>query len=78
MAGTAGIAVEEVEVVLEIVGMGRLPVGLTVACILAREEAVGAYNLEELTEVVGFDRAEPSEDSAGGGGGALTFLRISA
>ena len=41
----AGTAVEEVEVDLGIEGTGLGPVVLIVACILAREEAVGACNL---------------------------------
>ena len=72
-----GTVVEEVEVDLGIAGIGLAPVGLTVACILAREEAVGACNLEVDIEV-GLGRVEISEDSVGGGGAARTFLRISA
>jgi len=73
----AGTAVEEVEVDLGIEGTGLGPVVLIVACILAREEAVGACNLEVAMEV-GLGRIEFSEDSTGGGGAARTFLRISA
>jgi hypothetical protein len=73
-------AVEEVEIDLGIEGIGLAPVGLTVACILASEEAVGACNLDVEVEIegVGLGRLELPEDSAGGGGAALTFLRISA
>jgi len=68
-----GTVLDEVEVDL---GTGLAPVGLTVACILAREEAVGACNLEVDMEV-GLGRVVVSVDS-GGGGAARTFLRISA
>jgi hypothetical protein len=72
-----GTVVEDVEVDLGMAGIGLAPVGLTVACILASEEAVGACNLEVDIEI-GLGRVEGSEDSGGGGGAALTFLRISA
>ena len=77
LLGIVGTVVPEVEVDLGIEGTGLGPVGLIVACILAREEAVGACNLEVDMEV-GLGRVEISEDSAGGGGAARTFLRISA
>ena len=73
----AGTAVEEVEVDLGIAGTGLGPVGLIVACILAREEAVGACNLE-VDMAAGLGRVGTSEVSTGGGGAARTFLRISA
>jgi hypothetical protein len=57
-----GPVVEEVEVDLGMAGIGLAPVGLTVACILAREEAVGACNLEVDIEV-GLGRVVGSEDS---------------
>lgn len=69
---------EEVEVDLGIEGIGLAPVGLTVACILAREEAVGACNLEVDIDAVGLGRVVGSVESIGGGGAARTFLRISA
>lgn len=77
IGGTGGILADRVEVLLGIVGIGngRSVVGLIVACILASEEAVGAYNLEDEIELVGFGR---DSASAGGGGAALTFFRISA
>jgi hypothetical protein len=75
MVGTGGIM--DVEVDLGIAGIGLAPVGLTVACILAREDAVGAYNLEEDIEVVGLTRAI-SEESTGGAGAGRAFLMISA
>jgi hypothetical protein len=78
LLGIVGTVVEEVEVDLGMAGIGLAPVGFTVACILAREEAVGACNLEVETEV-GLGRVVGSEDSGGGGGGAArTFFRISA
>jgi hypothetical protein len=57
-----GPVVEEVEVDLGMAGIGLAPVGLTVACILAREEAVGACDLEVDIEV-GLGRVVGSEDS---------------
>jgi hypothetical protein len=77
LLGIVGTVVEEVEIDLGMEGIGLAPVGLTVACILAREEAVGACNLEVDIEV-GLGRVVGSEDSGGGGGAARTFLRISA
>jgi len=77
LLGIVGTVVEEVEVDLGMAGIGLAPVGLIVACILAREEAVGACNLEVDIES-GLGRVAASEESAGGGGAALTFLRISA
>jgi hypothetical protein len=77
LLGIVGTVVEEVELDLGMEGIGLAPVGLTVACILAREEAVGACNLEVDIEV-GLGRVVATEDSGGGGGAARTFLRISA
>lgn len=64
----------DVEVREDLAGMGFGPSGLMVACILASEEAVGAYSREEVTEAVNFGRAV----SEGGGGAGLAFLRMSA
>jgi hypothetical protein len=77
LLGIVGTVVEEVELDLGMEGIGLAPVGLTVACILAREEAVGACNLEVDIEV-GLGRVVATEDSGGGEGAARTFLRISA
>lgn len=89
MGGTGGIAdddaVVEAEAVLGATGNGRAPPGLTVACILASEEAVGAYNLEleegivlvffALRDEVDCDN---SPEVAGGAGAGRTFFKISA
>ena len=88
MGGTGGIAdddaVVEAEAVLGATGNGRAPPGLTVACILASEDAVGAYNLEleEGIVLVFFAlRDEVDCDNSAGAGGAgagRTFFKISA
>lgn len=38
-------------------GSGRSDVGLTVACIRARDEAVGAYSVDDLTKLGAVDLA---------------------
>jgi hypothetical protein len=94
-AGTAAAAAAEVEAeaALEVAmvldedaalppgtqGIGLDPFGLTVACILASEEAVGAYSLEEVIVLVAFGRVGTGGiTSAGGAGAGLTFFKISA
>lgn len=60
-------------------GIGLDPFGLTVACILASEEAVGAYSLEEVIVLVAFGRVGTGGIiSAGGAGAGLIFFKISA
>jgi hypothetical protein len=83
IGGTGGMAAVEVEAeaVLDTRGMGREPPGLTVACILASEEAVGAYNLEEGTVLVFLafeDEVDCDSSEVGGAGAGRTFFRISA
>jgi hypothetical protein len=66
-------------------GIGLAPLGLTVACILAIDDAVGAYSLDEVIVLValgregtgGTESAVEAED-AGGAGAGRTFFRISA
>lgn len=62
-----------------IAGNGLGPSGLMVACIRARDEAVGAYSRELGTAAVTFGRIRSDAGGAGGGGGAgLAFFSISA